>query len=442
MTELSQDQKLQQKKQPQQQADQVDIAIVGAGMVGMTLACLLADSGLTVRVIEARNSDRESLISAEQQQRSDAFDNRVSALTIASQQILQSTSAWPLMQQMRITPYTRMDVWDGEGSGNIQFNSHELQEEYLGHIVENRVTLAALYQASLAMPAIEWQSGSRLTGLSEIETDNNQQLRTLSFADGSTLKAGLVIAADGAMSNTRRLADLPMWEWDYGHHAIVTTVKVADGHQHTCWQRFTDDGPLAFLPVSDLAVSGKNDQHCSIVWSTSPDHAAELMTLDDDAFCRALEHAIEGRLGNVTAAQPRMSVPLRQRHASRYVQAGFAAIGDAAHTIHPLAGQGVNLGLLDAAVLAEVILDAQAAGEMWQSEYVLHRYQRQRQGENLKMAASMEGFKRLFATDAAVPRLLRNVGMSLMNKTPMIKNHVVQQAMGLSGNLPRFARRS
>ena len=434
MTELKQHKQHEQNKQ--HQTEQVDIAIVGAGMVGMTLACLLADSGLTVRVIEARDSDRQSLIEAELQQRNEAFDNRVSALTIASQQILQSTSAWPLMQQMRITPYTRMDVWDGEGSGNIQFNSHELQEQYLGHIVENRVTLAALYQASLGMPAIEWQSGSRLTGLSEVETSNNQQWRTLSFADGSELKAGLVIAADGAMSNTRRLADLPMWEWDYGHHAIVTTVKVADGHQHTCWQRFTDDGPLAFLPVSDT-----DDQHCSIVWSTSPDHALALMNLDDDAFCYALEQAIEGRLGKITAAQPRMSVPLRQRHASRYVQAGFAAIGDAAHTIHPLAGQGVNLGLLDAAVLAEVILDAQATGEMWQSEYVLHRYQRQRQGENLKMAASMEGFKRLFAADAAVPRLLRNIGMSLMNQTPMIKNHVVQQAMGLSGNLPRFARR-
>ncbi len=421
----------------QQQTEQLDIAIVGAGMVGMTLACLLADSGLRVRVIEARDSDRQSLIDAEQQQRSEHFDNRVSALTIASQQILNNASAWSLMQQMRVTPYTRMDVWDGEGSGNIQFNCHELQENCLGHIVENRVTLAALYQASLNMPAIEWQSGSRLTGLSECDTDTPDPYRTLSFADGTALNARLVIAADGAMSNTRRLADLPMWEWDYGHHAIVTTVHLEKGHQHTCWQRFTEDGPLAFLPVS-----GSDDQHCSIVWSTSPDHAADLMALDDEAFCQALERAIEGRLGKVTAAQPRMSVPLRQRHASRYVQAGFAAIGDAAHTIHPLAGQGVNLGLLDAAVLAEVILDARSAGENWQSDYVLHRYQRQRQGENLKMAASMEGFKRLFATDAAVPRLLRNVGMSLMNQTPMVKNHIVQQAMGLSGNLPRFARRT
>lgn len=425
----------------QQHTEQVDIAIVGAGMVGMTLACLLADSGLRVRVIEARDSDRQSLIDAEQQQRSNDFDNRVSALTIASQQILNHASAWPLMQNMRVTPYTRMDVWDGEGSGNIQFNSHELQESCLGHIVENRVTLAALYQASLNMPAIEWQSGSRLTGLSECEAeceaDNPDPFRTLSFADGSSLKARLVIAADGAMSNTRRLADLPMWEWDYGHHAIVTTVHIAEGHQHTCWQRFTDDGPLAFLPVS-----GADDQHGSIVWSSSPDHANALMELDDDAFCQALERAIEGRLGKVSAPQPRMSVPLRQRHASRYVQAGFAAIGDAAHTIHPLAGQGVNLGLLDAAVLAEVILEARANGESWQSDYVLHRYQRQRQGENLKMAASMEGFKRLFATEAPVPRLLRNVGMSLMNRTPMVKNHIVQQAMGLSGNLPRFARRS
>lgn len=420
--------------------DLLDIAIVGAGMVGMTLACLLADSGLRIRVIEARDAERESLIDLEQQQRTAGFDNRVSALTVASQQILKSAGAWEAMQAKRISPYTAMDVWDGEGSGNIQFNCHELQELCLGHIVENRVTLASLYQASLQRPAIEWQAGARLVALSAPQALAEGEYRQLSFADDSHCYARLVIAADGAMSNTRRLADLPMWEWDYGHHAIVTTVRVADGHRQTCWQRFTEDGPLAFLP---LHTAGHDDagEYCSIVWSTSPDHASELMALEDAEFCLALEQAIEGRLGAITETQSRTAVPLRQRHAKRYVQSGFAAIGDAAHTIHPLAGQGVNLGLLDAATLAEVILEARQAKEDWAGDYVLHRYQRQRQGENLKMAASMEGFKRLFATDAAVPRLLRNFGMSLMNQTPLVKNHIVQQAMGLSGPLPRFARR-
>lgn len=418
---------------------EADVVIIGAGMVGMTLACLLAPSGLSITVVESRSLDLAAAAASERQQRAEGFDPRVSALTAASQQVLSVAGAWPLMQQMRITPYTAMDVWDGEGTGSIQFNCAELHEPYLGHIVENRVTLSALYQVAQTLPNVQLLDRAQLVALSEAQEDaSGHGRRSLTLASGDQLVTPLVVAADGALSRTRQLAGIGMWEWDYGHHAIVTTVRSARVNQATCWQRFTEDGPLAFLPLRD-AASGHNVS--SIVWSTSPDHAQALMALDDEAFCQALEAAFEGRLGTIEWTDQRFVFPLRQRHARQYVKPGFAAIGDAAHTIHPLAGQGVNLGLMDAAALAEVILQASARGEAWGSEYVLRRFQRMRRGENLQMAATMQGFKQLFSSTAPLARLLRNAGMGLMNGAPLIKNHLVQQAMGLSGDLPALARR-
>lgn len=413
-----------------------DVVIVGAGMVGMTLACLLAPSGLRIKVLESRPLDLTTLAEQELQQREQGFDPRVSALTAASQQVLTVAGAWPLMQQMRLSPYKVMNVWDGEGTGNIQFSSAELHEPCLGHIVENRVTLTALYEASQSIANIELIDDAQLVALSEQDSG----YRILTLADGSQMRAGLVVAADGAVSRTRQMAGIAMWEWDYGHHAIVTTIKTQLPNAATCWQRFTEDGPLALLPLQQ-ETGQRDSQLSSIVWSTSPDHARDLMALDDDQFCTALAQASENRLGAVLETDQRFVFPLRQRHAKQYVKPGFAAIGDAAHTIHPLAGQGVNLGLMDAAALAEVVLQAVEKQEDWSSEYILRRFQRARHSDNLQMAATMEGFKRLFNTEQPALRLLRNVGMNLMNATPQVKNHLVLQAMGLSGNMPALARR-
>ncbi|WP_417226991.1 UbiH/UbiF/VisC/COQ6 family ubiquinone biosynthesis hydroxylase [Amphritea sp.] len=413
------------------QDNMTDLVIVGAGMVGLTLAALLADSGLRIRVLEHRDIDAEQALTWEQSQREQGYDPRVSALTVASQQVLSVAGVWPQIEQMRLMPYRAMDVWDGEGTGHIHFDCAELHEPCLGHIVENRVTQAALLQRVAAQPNCQLSMGVALTELSE---PDEQGARRLTLSNGEMLESRCVVAADGALSNTRRLAGIGMWEWDYGHHAIVTTVTTEVSNQATCWQRFTNDGPLAFLPLAEAHLS-------SIVWSTSPDHAKLLMELNDADFCQALERAFEGRLGRVTHTDPRAVFPLRQRHAKQYVKAGFAAIGDAAHTIHPLAGQGVNLGLMDAAALAETILEGVKDGVDWHSEYHLRRFQRARQGENLQMAATMEGFKRLFNAEGPLPRLLRNTGMSLMNRCSPVKNHIVQQAMGLAGPLPRLARR-
>jgi 2-octaprenylphenol hydroxylase len=418
----------------------VDVVIVGGGMVGVTAALALAASGLHIVLLENREFDPASLVDEVAEQLKTGYDPRVSALTCASQQLLTHVGAWPYMQQLRTSPYTDMDVWDGEGSGHIQFSSRELHELALGHIVENRVTVAALYAAAQQVDNVSVVTGASVEQLSEPEYaagDGYSQencSRVLTCKDGSQWRTKLVIAADGAMSKVRQLASIPMLEWDYGHHAIVTTIRTEKPHQDTAWQRFTDDGPLAFLPLDDPYC-------CSIVWSTSPDHAASLLELDSDAFCAALTREFEGRLGDVLWADKRHVFPLRQRHAQYYVQAGLAVIGDAAHTIHPLAGQGVNLGLMDAAALAEQVLSAHERGEDIGSEAVLKRFQRQRQGANLQMSASMEAFKQLFGHQQPLLKLVRNIGMNALNRLSPVKQHVVMQAMGLSGNIPALARR-
>ncbi|MCP4597102.1 MAG: NAD(P)-binding protein [Neptuniibacter sp.] len=410
-----------------------DVVIVGAGMVGVTLATALAPSGLEIVVLEQREGDVSGFSEFVEKQQAEGYDPRVSALTCASQQILTSVGAWQHMQQFRLSPYTDMDVWDGEGTGHIHFSASELHEPALGHIVENRVTLAGLYQALQTHENIQLLTGVEVKKLSAPEQDG----RIVSLADGRELHAKLVVASDGAMSKTRQMAGIPMWEWDYGHHAIVTTVKTENAHQKTAWQRFTEDGPLALLPLS----SDEGDCYCSIVWSTSPAHAKALMELDDQAFCAELTKTFEHRLGDILWNDQRFVFPLRQRHAKHYIQGGFAAIGDAAHTIHPLAGQGVNLGLLDAAQLAETLSDAVKRGEDIGSESVLRRFQRIRRNDNIQMSAAMEGFKRLFNETQPFVRLARNMGMNLLDKLTPVKNHIVMDAMGLNGKLPALAQR-
>lgn len=414
-------------------AQTADLVIVGGGMVGLALACAVAPSGLRIRIIEHRDETPQELIDALPVQTAAGYDPRVSALTCASQQLLTHVGAWTHMLECRAEPYTDMEVWDGQGRGRIHFSSDELHEPCLGHIVENRVTLAALYRAMLEHDNIEFSGGVEVDTLTAPDADG---VRRLSLSSGELLKVPLLVASDGAHSRIRRLTGMGTTEWDYGHHAIVTTIRTEKPHQDTCWQRFTEDGPLALLPLA-----AATPHTLSIVWSTSPDHARDLMALDDEGFRRALGQSIEHRLGEVLWCDRRYLHPLRQRHAQHYVQSGLALVGDAAHTIHPLAGQGVNLGFLDAAALADVLLDAQARGEALGSERVLRRYERQRRSNNLQTAAVMETFRRLFDDVPAPIRLLRSSGMNLVNRMAPVKQHLGLMAMGLRGDIPRLARR-
>ena len=401
-----------------------DVLIVGAGMVGSALALALQGSGLEVLLLDG------SPLSVKPFDAQAPFEPRVSALSAASQRILERLGVWDGIAKRRSSPYTDMHVWDGSGTGQIHFSASSVHADVLGHIVENRVVQDALLER-LHDCDMGLLPNARLE---QMRRSGDDWLLTL--ADGRKLRAPLVIAADGANSAVRRLTGVATREWDYLHHAIVTSVRSTKAHRMTAWQRFTDHGPLAFLP---LERDGQQDW-CSIVWSTTPGEAERLMALDEAAFCRELERAFEGCLGDVVSADPRLCVPLRQRHAKRYVAEGLALIGDAAHTIHPLAGQGVNLGFLDAAVLAEVLLQAAERGERLAEVKVLSRYERRRMPHNLALMAAMEGFERLFQADPLPLRWLRNAGLKMVEQMPEAKALFVREALGLTGDLPALAR--
>ncbi|MCR8916112.1 2-octaprenyl-3-methyl-6-methoxy-1,4-benzoquinol hydroxylase [Marinobacter panjinensis] len=398
-----------------------DILVVGGGMVGSALALGLSRQGWKVGLVEG--SDRKTLLQEPAPASDvDGFDPRVSAISVASQHLLQQLDVWSNITAGRHCPYQTMTVWDGDGTGRIQFEAAELRAPALGTIIENRRIVRALFTA-LADSNVELIDGVKVTGWWQ-----DRNTRGIRLEDDRILAAQLVVAADGAHSRLRQWVGLPTREWDYDQQAIVCTVRTAQSHRFTAWQRFSPTGPLAFLPL--LTESG--DEHfCSIVWSQDTEEARRLMALDDDAFRAELENAIERELGSVEVVSRRYAFPLRQRHAKDYIATGFALMGDAAHTIHPLAGQGANLGYGDVRALLDELLRARKAGIDPDNDLVLARYQRRRKGENLTMMAAMEGFKQLFGRDELSVRWLRNTGMRWLNQLGPIKNRIAAEAMGL-----------
>jgi 2-octaprenylphenol hydroxylase len=316
-----------------------------------------------------------------------------------------------------------MSVWDAEGTGAIEFDRSEADVPALGHIVENRAIVSALLDRIADAPDISLLSPARLEAC-EREADGSV-LATLD--NGDCLEASLLVAADGALSRVRDMMGFRTREWDYGHRALVCTVQVEQPNQATAWQRFLPTGPLALLPLP-----GATDAHyCSIVWSLQEERVEDILALDEADFCGQLGEASEYCLGRILASSPRFAFPLRQRHAVDYVQPGIALVADAAHTIHPLAGQGINLGLQDVAVLAEEILAGHERGTSPGELDLLRRYQRRRKGENLLMMAAMDGFKRLFEEPALPVRWLRNVGMRSVGQLGPLKQQLMRHAMGL-----------
>lgn len=407
-------------------AQQFDLIIVGAGMVGATLACALADAPMRIALV-----DRASLASGAPRAPTDSgYDPRVSAISAASENILKHVGAWQRIPAQRRAAYRHMRVWDADGTGEIGFDADSLGESRLGHIVENHLIQDALLDA-LESSAVTLFGERRVEGLVREPVGWR-----LLFETGEALQAPLIVAADGARSKLRELAGFPMREWDYLHDAVVTTVQTERPHQATAWQRFMPTGPLALLPLNDQ----QHKHYCSIVWSLLPEQAERIMNLDDDAFCHELGQAFESRLGPILACDTRHRIALRQRHARRYAMPGLVLIGDAAHSIHPLAGQGVNLGLLDAAELHDTLRAAWQRGEGLGELAVLQRYERRRMGANLGMMAAMEGFERLFHADALPLRWVRNAGMRLLDGQGLIKGGIMRRAMGLAGDLPALAK--
>jgi 2-octaprenylphenol hydroxylase len=392
-----------------------DVIVVGAGMVGASFACLFAKTNpeLQVALIEAHQTSVYN---------SENFDPRVAALTEKSRNLLERCGAWGQISTKRVSPYMAMEVWDAEGTGRIQFSCQDVHQPNLGHIVENSLVVESLIAEVKNLSNIEF-----LCPVSVANYSASEQHVTLVLEDGRELFAPLLVAADGGNSTIRQQFNFATREWDYGHSAIVTTVQTEQVNQQTAWQRFMPTGPLALLP---LDKSG-DQRYSSLVWSQESEEAERLMAMDDAEFCRALSFASEHCLGQITSIDKRFSIPLRQRHAKDYVVERVALLGDSAHTIHPLAGQGVNLGFADVAALEETLSSAAKRGSDLGSLMTLNKYQRQRKPENLTMMAAMEGFKRLFSADNLAIRLMRNIGLSQVDKLKPVKNEIIKQVMGL-----------
>ncbi|MGJ8516166.1 UbiH/UbiF/VisC/COQ6 family ubiquinone biosynthesis hydroxylase [Carnimonas bestiolae] len=413
-----------------------DVAIVGAGMVGATLALLLAEAGISVALIDA---GKYSLRWKEAQ-----LDNRVSAITAASRALFTSLGVWPGIVKRRAAPYQHMQVWDSEGLGEINFSASEVAASELGHIVENSAIIDALNEALEQHEKITRLFGQQVTSLEWYEQPDaprahSESKRSLTLENGAKVVTPLVVGADGGRSMVRRMAAIDVNEYPTGQQAIVASVRHQHSHNDTARQVFLPTGPLAFLPIAS-PVEG--EYWSSIVWSADSDEANRLQALDDDQFAAALQQAFEGRVGNILELQSRAAFPLVQRHVRRYTLPGLALVGDAAHSLHPLAGQGANLGFLDVAVLAEELARAHRRGAALGDERVLERYGRRRRMDNSAMIKLMDGFRLGFGSRQPLVRLARNVGLRSVNRFTPVKQVMIQQALGYRHDLPERMKKN
>lgn len=399
----------------------IDIAIVGGGMVGMTLACALAENtNLSIGILESRQTD----YTFDQ----DSYHHRVSAIALSSKRIFQSLNVWQAISDARVSPFTAINVWDAANQAKINFECNEIAEPILGYIIENDVVQFALRERLKAMSQVSFIAPVTLTSC--LQQDDGVYLHA---DDGRAYFAKLAVAADGANSWLRQQVGIAVSHKQYEQHALVATVQTELAHEKSANQVFLPTGPLAFLPLQPSKTS-------SIVWSLPPEEAARLTSIDDNLFHQELAQAFDHRLGAVTHSGPRFTFPLRRQQASAYVRDKVVLVGDAAHVMHPLAGQGVNVGLLDAASLAQVLAEGLAAGKEVSTARGLRRYERWRRADNLALLTGIDLIKHLFASGQPGIQTARGIGLSLTNKATALKNIFARYATGGRDDLPMLAK--
>lgn len=408
-----------------------DVIVIGGGMVGACVAALAAQArefaDMRIALLEPHPptlppSDNE-------------VDLRVSAVSRASQRILESFGAWQKIDPRHRSAYTEMVVWDAatrpRSPGSVHFSASESSEPDLGHIIENRRLQWAIYETA-AMRKRVTVLRAELAGL-----ELDEESATLVLADGRKLTAALIVGADGAASSSRKLAGIETRGWEYEQRAFVTHVSTEHPHANTAWQRFLPTGPIAFLPLAD----GRS----SIVWTTTAEHAGHLTECALEQLATELRSALDGALGEVRVTGPRAQFPLRLTHARNYCKARFVLVGDAAHAVHPLAGQGVNLGFLDCAALVETLVGEIVGGgsvESMSEFRVLRRYERWRKSENAVALGLIDGINRLFSNSHPVLRWARQFGLATVDGSGFAKRFFMGRALGTAGETPRMVRES
>ena len=405
-----------------------DLLIVGGGMVGACFAAAAAAdrelSQLRIALLDASPPTQPPI--------DNDVDLRVSAVSRASQRVLSSFGAWHRVPEQHRSPYSEMIVWDAAGkpfgTGSIRFTASETSEPNLGHIIENRRLQWAIYTAEPFTTRVTLLRAT-LAGL-----ELGKDAATATLDDGRRVTAALVVGADGAASSSRKLAGIETRGWSYEQRAFVTHIRTEYPHRDTAWQRFRPEGPIAFLPLAD----GRS----SIVWTTQPQHAEQLVTQPAESVGEEIAAAIDHVLGKVTVDSARASFPLHLSHAQQYCHSRFVLVGDAAHAVHPLAGQGVNLGFLDTAALVEVLSEELARNgnsESLSELRVLRRYERWRKSENMLALGLIDGLNRLFSNSNDALGWARRTGLSLVNGSTVTKRALIGRAMGIAGDVPKLA---
>ncbi|MBL0653558.1 FAD-dependent monooxygenase [Aeromonas caviae] len=385
--------------------EQCDIAIVGAGMVGAATACLLAAEGLSVRVIETRLPEPYA---PEQ-----SLDLRVSAISQASVALLTRAGAWQYLQQMRLCPYRRLETWELDGFAT-RFDAVDLGLPQLGYIIENRLIQLALLKRMEDFPTIQTHTPAAVTSLRQSADD-----AVLTLDDGTELQARWVLACDGAESHTRRLAGIGVSRFEYRQHCMLINIDTDFAQEDITWQQFTPSGPRAFLPLPG--------RHGSLVWYDSPARIRALAAMSNEALAVEVRRHFPSRLGGFTVTD-KGSFPLVRRHANDYHAGRVVLLGDAAHTINPLAGQGVNLGFKDVACWAGLL---GKAGAQWHELALAGRYEGRRRPDNLLMQSGMDLFYGVFSNEIGPLRLARNLALNLADKAGPLKEMALRYALGL-----------
>ncbi|MFB2679864.1 FAD-dependent monooxygenase [Shewanella mangrovisoli] len=406
-------QAISQTQQPSQtttDAQQFDVILVGGGMVGAATAIGLAKQGLQVAVIE---SFAPEAYSPEQ-----ALDVRVSAISVASEQLLEQQGALESLLNMRNVPYLGLETWELDGC-ITQFHSSQIGASHLGHIVENRLVQLALWQQMQQWDAIKLFCPERVATFSRIADGVSVHLQS-----GIQLEAKLLIGADGANSQVRQWAGIGISGWDYAQSAMLINIQTAQGQQDVTWQQFTPNGPRSLLPLPG--------NHASLVWYDDANRIKQLMQLNHKQLADQIRQHFPARLDSDFTVEAKGSFALTRRHANAYFKPNVVILGDAAHTINPLAGQGVNLGFKDVEALLAVIRSALTEDKPWWSTEVLNAYQAKRYRDNQLMMTTMDVFYAGFSNDILPLKLLRNGALKLANINSPIKRTVLKYAMGLN----------
>ena len=399
-----------------------EVAIVGAGLVGVTLAAALARFGVKTVVID--RLDPAATIAAD-------FDGHASAVALSGQRFLSAIGIWPHLATQN-EPIREIRVSDGSSPFFLHYDHAEVGDAPLGFMAENRhlrAAIAAELRAQDAPPLV--LAPAAVTAMSQ-----TADAVTLTLADGRAVRASLVVSAEGRDAKLRTLAGIGVTGWTYPQVAIVATIGHARPHDGIAHEHFLPAGPFAILPLPDE----KNVHRSSLVWTERAELAAGYLALSDDAFLGEIQERVGGFLGDLSLIGPRFSHPLGLQFAAQYSKGRLVLAGDAAHGIHPIAGQGLNLGLRDVAALTEIIVDAKQLGLDLAHPEGMARYQRWRRSDNLIMAGVTDVLNRLFSNDVTPLRMARDVGLGIVNKLPPVKKLLMRHAMGTVGDLPRLMR--